>query len=151
MNHYADKRRHIDEQKKQYLRSIAFRGPEKNMTYGQYLATLDDFQRNCSWGCYKEGGVPSCEQYWKRSYLSGPRGYAKEETSSKIRSSWRNQVPKLLLLEDDEFDDVDYDIGDNSNYQKYYDYAWTIWQIISEIVVYLRPGAVDKYGPLGQR
>ena len=48
-------------------------------------------------------------------------------TSSILRSSWRNMENTLLLLEDDEFDDIDYSIGNNSDYQKYFDYAWTVW------------------------
>ena len=33
----------------------------------------------------------------------------------------------LLLCDDEEFDDIDYSIGNNSDYQKYFDYLWNIW------------------------
>ena len=40
-----------------------------------------------------------------------------------LHSSWRNMKNALLLLENEEFDDIDYSIGNNSNYQKHFDYV----------------------------
>lgn len=125
-NRYSNKRHHIDVQKKKFLSGL-WRSSTIGMSYEQYLATRSDEEREWRSRAYKQGGLPACEQYWSTCYVSGPRGYAKDMTSSILRSDWRNMKNALLLLEDDEFDDVDYDIGNNSDYQKHFDYTWTIW------------------------
>ena len=125
-NRYSNKRHHIDVQKKKFLSGL-WRSSTIGMSYEQYLATRSDEEREYRTRAYKQGGLPSCEQYWSTCYVSGPRGFAKDMTSSILRSDWRNMKNALLLLEDDEFDDVDYDIGNNSDYQKHFDYIWTIW------------------------
>ena len=125
-NRYSNKRHHIDVQKKKFLSGL-WRSSTIGMSYEQYLATRSDEERKYRTRAYKQGGLPSCEQYWSTCYVSGPRGYAKDMTSSILRSDWRNMKNALLLLEDDEFDDVDYSIGNNSDYQKHFDYTWTIW------------------------
>ena len=125
-NRYSNKRHHIDVQKKKFLSGL-WRSSTIGMSYEQYLATRSDEEREYRTRAYKQGGLPSCEQYWSTCYVSGPRCFAKNMTSSILRSDWRNMKNALLLLEDDEFDDVDYDIGNNSDYQKHFDYTWTIW------------------------
>ena len=125
-NRYSNKRHHIDVQKKKFLSGL-WRSSTIGMSYEQYLATRSDEEREYRTRAYKQGGLPSCEQYWSTCYVSGPRCFAKNMTSSIHRSDWRNMKNALLLLEDDEFDDVDYDIGNNSDYQKHFDYTWTIW------------------------
>ena len=125
-NRYSDKRHHIDVQKKKFLSGL-WRSSTIGMSYEQYLATRSEEEREYRTRAYKQGGLPSCEQYWSTCYVSGPRSFAKDMTSSILRSDWRNMKNALLLLEDDEFDDVDYDIGNNSDYQKHFDYTWTIW------------------------
>ena len=125
-NRYSNKRHHIDVQKKKFLSGL-WRSSTIGMSYEQYLATRSDEEREYRTRAYKQGGLPSCEQYWSTCYISGPRCFAKDMTSSILRSDWRNMKNALLLLEDDEFDDVDYSIGNNSDYQKHFDYTWTIW------------------------
>lgn len=125
-NRYSNKRYHIDVQKKKFLSGL-YRSSTIGMSYNQYLATRDEDEREWRARPYRQGGMPACEQYWSTCYISGPRGYAKDMTSSILRSNWRNMENTLLLLEDDEFDDIDYSIGNNSDYQKYFDYAWTVW------------------------
>ena len=125
-NRYSNKRYHIDVQKKKFLSGL-WRSSTIGMSYEQYLATRSDEEREYRTRAYKQGGLPSCEQYWSTCYVSGPRCFAKDMTSSILRSDWRNMKNALLLLEDDEFDDVDYSIGNNSDYQKHFDYTWTIW------------------------
>ena len=125
-NRYSNKRHHIDVQKKKFLSGL-WRSSTIGMSYEQYIATRSDEEREYRTRAYKQGGLPSCEQYWSTCYVSGPRCFAKDMTSSILRSDWRNMKNALLLLEDDEFDDIDYSIGNNSDYQKYFDYAWTVW------------------------
>lgn len=125
-NRYSNKRHHIDVQKKKFLSGL-YRSSTIGMSYEQYLATLNEEERKWRARPYKQGGMPACEQYWSTCYVSGVRGYAKDMTSNVLRSDWRNMKNALLLLEDDEFDDIDYSIGNNSDYQKHFDYTWTIW------------------------
>ena len=125
-NHYANKRHHIDVQKKKFLSGL-YRSSTIGMSYEQYLATRDEEEREWRARPYKQGGLPACEQYWATCSISGPRSYAKDMTSSILRSNWRNMKSALLLLENEEFDDVDCSIGNSSDYQKYFDYAWTVW------------------------
>ena len=125
-NRYSNKRHHIDVQKKKFLSGL-WRSSTIGMSYEQYLATRSDEEREYRTRAYKQGGLPSCKQYWSTCYVSGSRGFAKDMTSSILRSDWRNMKNALLLLEDDEFDDVDYSIGNNSDYQKHFDYTWNIW------------------------
>ena len=58
-------------------------------------------------------------KYWKEFYLSGPRQYAKSETNAKIRSFFRNKLNGY------DFEDLDALRG--ADYQKEYDYNWTLW------------------------
>lgn len=125
-NRYSNKRHHIDVQKKKFLGGL-WRSSSRGMSYEQYLATRSDDEREYRTRTYKQGGLPLCEQYWTTCYISGMRGFAKDMTSSVLRSDWRNKKNTLLLLDNDELEDVDYNIGNNSNYQKYFDYSWTIW------------------------
>ena len=125
-NRYSNKRHHIDVQKKKFLSGL-WRSSTIGMSYEQYLATRSDEEREYRTRAYKQGGLPSCEQYWSTCYVSGPRCFVKDMTSSILRSDWRNMKNALLLLEDDEFDDVDYSIRNNSDYQKHFDYTWNIW------------------------
>ena len=125
-NRYSNKRHHIDVQKKKFLSGLWCRSTI-GMSYEQYLATRSDEEREYRTRAYKQGGLPNCEQYWSTCYISGPRCFAKDMTYSILRSDWRNMKNALLLLEDDEFDDVDYSIGNNSDYQKHFDYIWNIW------------------------
>ena len=125
-NRYSNKRHHIDVQKKKFLSNL-WRSSTIGMSYEQYLATRDEEEREWRPRGYKQGGLPACKQYWTTCYISGPRGYAKDMTSSILRSNWRNMKSALLLCDDEELDDIDYSIGNNSDYQKYFDYLWNIW------------------------
>lgn len=77
------------------------------------------------WGYYETEGYKGQElpgytnKYWKDFYLSGSRQYAKEETNAKIRSFFRNK------LNGHDFEDLNAMSG--SDYQKEYDFEWTLW------------------------
>ena len=64
--------------------------------------------------------------YWREYYVSGARRYAKDETNNKIRSDWRADASRALSLYDID-DDETYGLR-NSDYRKFFDYIWTIWQ-----------------------
>lgn len=124
LNRHSCKRRHIDEQKKRFLRN-PFMGNAAGMTYEQYLATRDNSDWDWRFGCHIDKAY--CEQYWRACYLSGPREYAKSETNSVLRSHWRKKLNDFMLLDEEDWDDFDCGVGQHNGYQKHYDYAWTIW------------------------
>ena len=90
------------------------------MEFEQYLASLDPFLRNHSYGARKDY-MPACEQYWRHAYISESRKYAKEATNSKIRAYWRNEFTHC-----DDWEDFDTNMQ-NANYQKCFDYNWTVY------------------------
>ena len=126
-NRYSNKRKHIDIQKKKFLNGL-YRSSTIGMSYEQYLATRNEDEREWRSRAYEQGGMPNYKQYWSTCYISGVRGFAKNMTSSVLRTSWRNMKNDLINLDDiEDIDDIDYHIGNNSSYQKYFDYAWTVW------------------------
>ena len=58
--------------------------------------------------------------YWNHCYLSGRRRFAKDCTNRKIRNIYRNLIASGEFL-----DDVIAPKG--SDYEKFFDYLWTIW------------------------
>lgn len=61
-------------------------------------------------------------EYWQSVYLTGPRQYAKDCTNSAIRAMYRN----LLSSADEEaLEDIQALTG--ADYEKIFDYMWTIW------------------------
>ena len=61
-------------------------------------------------------------EYWQSYYLTGSRRYAKESTNSVIRAMYR----ALLNTKDpDSLEEVQAFTG--SDYEKAFDYDWTIW------------------------
>ena len=97
-----------------------FMGSAIGMEFEQYLASLSPSLRTYSYGARKDY-IPACEQYWRHDYISESRKYAKEETNSKIRAYWRNELAHC-----EDWEDLDSNMQ-NTDYQKYFDYAWTIY------------------------
>ena len=120
LNHYSRKRKHIDKQKQKFLKN-PFMNPAG--TYEQYLATADEHDRRV-WGCRD---IPYCEQYWRFAYVTGPRQYAKDATNRVIRAYARMKLDEFLALDEEEWDDFDFEVEQHNGYQKHYDYAWTVW------------------------
>ena len=97
-----------------------FMGSAIGMEFEEYLASLNDFWRSYSYGARKDY-MPACEQYWRHAYISGPRKYAKEETNRKVRAYWKNELAHC-----EDWEDFDSNMQ-NTDYQKHFDYAWTVW------------------------
>lgn len=57
--------------------------------------------------------------YWRIWYISGRRGYAKKYSDKRIRQKYRQMVRKQ------DPDDVTAPRG--ADYQKEYEYNWTVW------------------------
>lgn len=89
-------------------------------SYEDYIAHLDDYEKTHRWG---GNMMPCAYQYWSHYYFSGPRQYAKKSTSRAVRNYWRNEINSF-----DGEDWDDFDAGMNNNdYQKHFDYAWTVY------------------------
>ena len=90
---------------------------------GRSLRVFEDEQRRAAeedslWNRKhppRNGGV----EYWHIYYLSGPRQYAKKATNSVIRRKFRDMIRNA------DYDEVEAPRG--SDYEKYYDYLWTVW------------------------
>ena len=113
LNRYAEKRRHKMKLKKKYGYGL----------YEGYRTNLRRHEDECRerWGDTRNarnGGY----QYWQSYYLTGPRQYAKEATNSVIRAMFRDL---LRNLSEDDMDKVP--VFKGSDYEKTYDYYWTIW------------------------
>ena len=61
-------------------------------------------------------------EYWQAYYLTGPRQYAKEATNSVIRAMFRDILRNMT---EDDMDEIPVFRG--SDYEKAYDYMWTVW------------------------
>ena len=102
------------------------RNLKKKFGYGLYngyrtnIRLMEDEYRN-AFGDAKNrpnGGY----RYWRHAYLSGPRQYAKDNTNSTIRAMYRDM---LNTIDSDAMDDVQALNG--SDYEKMFDYWWTIY------------------------
>lgn len=61
-------------------------------------------------------------EYWRHYYLTGPRQHAKHCTNRAIRAIYRDLLNKI---DAESMDDVQALSG--SDYEKLFDYMWTIW------------------------
>lgn len=123
LNRHSRKRKHIDKQKQRFLYN-PFMGNATGMTYEQYLATRDEDDMNHIFCCRD---IPYCEQYWRHAYVTGRRQFAKDATNGIIRAYARMKLNEFLDLDEEDWDDFDYEMEQHNGYQKYFDYAWTIW------------------------
>lgn len=61
-------------------------------------------------------------EYWDQTYISGSRRFAKDMTNGVIRAKYRNMIHRG---DPDEMEAAHALRG--SDYEKMYDYLWTIW------------------------
>lgn len=84
--------------------------------YPQYKSYKDYVANNRSmWDLQKEPD----QRYWQRVYVTGCRRLAKDQTNKKIRRRFRDNLRK------GDYDNIPACRG--ADYQKYFDYMWTIW------------------------
>lgn len=119
LNRHARTRRHIDCQKKRYLKT-PYLWSAMGMSFKEYLASLDDFWRHYSYGPRKDF-MPGCEQYWRYCYLSSAKTFAKKATSKAIRNYWKQQLAHC-----EDWEEIEAGMN-RSDYQKQFDYDWTVW------------------------
>ena len=113
MNRYAQKRKHKREMKKKFGRGL----------YTGHRTNLRLHENECR---EEYSGCPNARNggytYWKSYYLTGPRRYAKFCTNRMIRAMYRDM---LRRMSEDDMDDICAFTG--SDYEKAFDYDWTIW------------------------
>jgi len=113
INRHAMMRKHKRHLKKKYGYGL-YNGYRTNLRLHE-----DECRQNSKdWPNARNGGY----EYWQTYYLTGPRQYAKSCTNRAIRAYYRDI---LRTLAEDELEDVQALCG--SDYEKMYDYDWTIW------------------------
>ena len=113
LNRHAQMRKHKQELKRKYGHGL----------YEGYRTNLRRHEDECRerWGDMRNaryGGY----QYWQAYYLTGPRQYAKFCTNRAIRAMFRDMLRNMT---EDMMDDVPVFRG--ADYEKMFDYDWTIW------------------------
>ena len=114
-NRYANKRKHKRLQKKQFARRYGRYGDNLNRLEEEYL------ENYTPWYCRRTPPNNGYE-YWQTLYLSGVRQYAKWCTNRAIRAYYRDMIRRL---DEEGLEDLAGLTG--SDYEKMYDYAYTIW------------------------
>lgn len=74
------------------------------------------------WGDYHGGDRNGGYHYWETLYLTGSRKFAKQSTNRKIRAQYRSALSSADIN-----DLVDVQALSGSDYEKAFDYAWTLW------------------------
>ncbi len=125
------KKIHKKKLQKRFLRNQPY-GSGTNISYNHYVATekqkaIDDATRYGytleGWLYNKNGNhLPWFKRYWEgnRSFFSGLRKFAKQETNHKLRAEFRNNYKKWVETEEE----PNYR---KSDYQKKFDYWYTIY------------------------
>ena len=112
-NRHAELRRHKRKMKQRYGHGL----------YTTYRTNLKLHEQECR---DEYGDMPNARNggydYWKIYYLTGPRQYAKDCTNRVIRAMYRDLFRKMNKEDMDEIQAYH-----GADYEKAYDYAWTIW------------------------
>ena len=115
INRYANKRKHKRRLKQRH--AMVCDGCRTNLDLvRQRYQNDDDFW----WWCThhpRNGGY----EYWRQFARSGMRRFAKEATNGVIRSRYRD------MLRNAGFDDDDVQALRGSDYEKMFDFWWTLW------------------------
>lgn len=113
INRHAQMRRHKQKLKRKYGYGLytGYRTNPKLMEE-EYREKYGDMKNA------RNGGY----EYWRSYYLTGSRKYAKSATNGIIRAMYRGL---LSVLDPERLEDVPALTG--SDYEKTFDYDWTIW------------------------
>ena len=120
MNRYAKKRKHKRELEKKYARNYAYgRRGMYDVRYLRGKLMREAEEKEDSWWRRKHPARNHGWEYWRTYYYSGMRGYAKKYSDKRIRQKYRQMISK--------YDPEDVTAPQGADYEKEYDYAWTIW------------------------
>ena len=114
VNRYALMRKHKRKMKQKFLRHFSLQQYEDSIRMLEAQLREDNPHYNRG----RNGGF----EYWQNSYLSGKRKFAKRSTNRVIRSRYRDM---LRNADEEQLEDMRGLRG--SDYEKEFDYAWTIW------------------------
>lgn len=119
-NRYAKKRKHKRELEERYARQWYYgtSRPANVRLLREMLMREAEEEKDSYW--YKKHPPRNKGwEYWKTYYLTGPRQYAKKYTDKHIRQKYRQMIHH--------FDPDEVPAPRGSDYEKEYDYHWTIW------------------------
>ena len=118
MNRYARKRRHKRELEKKFAKVYAYGSSQYDVGIlrRRLIAEADE---DDSWWREKHPPRNRGWEYWRAYYLSGRRQYAKKYSDKRIRQKYRMMIRQL--------DPEDISAPCGADYEKEYDYSWTVW------------------------
>lgn len=116
-NRYAQKKKHKREMEKKYATRYRFGSPcNVNLLRDQLMREAEEED---SWWLKKHPPRNNGWEYWKDWSLSGARQYAKKFSDKRIRQKYRTMIQKM--------DAEDVTAPRGADYEKEFDYFWTIW------------------------
>ena len=114
VNGYKRKRIHKRKMKQRHADNWFYGSGSKTMSWPEFKAYAEAQMADPIYGEFRSHIL----DYWKTSYLTGPRQYAKRETARRSRQQFREAVNKCADWND--FEGL-------PSYHKVFDYAWTVW------------------------
>lgn len=118
INRYALKRRHKRKIKKKHMLRYSG-GADQNLKIFEDRLRRDAEEYADTWWRRKHPPRNGGYEYWGECYLSGRRKFAKKFSDKRIRQKYRQMIRNL--------DPEDVTAPRGSDYEKEFDYAWTIW------------------------
>lgn len=114
---YSQKLKHKREMEKKYATRYMFGRPCNVRRLRDKLER--EAEESDSWWLKKHPPRNNGWEYWKQWDLSGMRGYAKKYSDKRIRQRYREMIKKM--------DHEEITAPRGADYEKEYDYLWTIW------------------------
>lgn len=118
MNRNARKRRHKRIQQEKYMKKYSGGSASNLKLFEQKKRDDAEEYADSLWG-RKHPARNGGWEYWQQWYISGRRKFAKKCSNKRIRQKYR------IMSEHMDHDDVP--APQRADYEKEYDYAWTIW------------------------
>ena len=116
-NRRERKIRHKREMKKKFAKGYGYGSGQYDVRW--LRDKLEREAQEDTWWRSRHPPRNSGWEYWKTYYLSGRRGYAKKYSDKRIRQKYRQIIKK--------YDYEDVFVPNGSDYEKEYDYDWTVW------------------------
>lgn len=117
-NRYARKRKHKRELEKKFAKGYSYGSGQYDVGWLK-RKLIDEAENADDWWSRKHPPRNRGWEYWKTYYLSGRRQMAKKYTDKCIRQKYRQMIHH--------YDPEDVTAPRGADYEKEYDYFWTIW------------------------
>ena len=118
VNRYAQKRQHKRKMQKRYMLKYSF-GRDHNLTEFRDRLIREAEEYADTWWGKKHPPRNEGYEYWDEFFYSGMRQYAKKFSDKRIRQKYRQMIKKM--------DPEDVTAPRGADYEKEFDYWWTIW------------------------